>query len=250
MPLRPHPFASTLSTTLLAVLTSAGRLAPQAQASPQTAPDRPPASPAPPRPGPAHPAPTPLSPTFWAERDVERLRVSVDVRPAFDASWRARLLSGLSCVVAVEIRLREHDGGRVRGRLRRILRVRWDLWAERMRREAGGEADFSTTEWPTLDAFLAEAAQLRGHPMGERIALDGTVYSVDAHVELNPWSIQAKALPPGLQGQPARPPTPEGMFDTLLHWAESWQPGDAERTSSSAGHPFRGDRLPTWRSSP
>lgn len=193
------------------------------------------------------PADAPAEPTFWAERDGERLRVTVDLRPVFDATWRTRLRSGLACVVAVELRLREHDGGKVRGRLRRILRVRWDLWAEAMQREPGGEADFAAERWPTLDAFIDAVAQAVAVPMGERVRLDEKVYYVDARVELNPWSVQAKALPPEVRAGKGGGATPEAMFDTFLHWAEDWQPGKAERSHSTRGYPFRADRLPTFR---
>lgn len=194
------------------------------------------------------PAPAPGEPTFWAEREGERLRVTVDLRPVFDAAWRTRLRSGLACVVAVELRLREHDGGKVRGRLRRVLPVRWDLWAEEMRREPGGEADFETQRWPSLEAFIDAVARADAVAMGERVRADEKVFFVDARVELNPWSVQAKALPAEVSGGAGAGAAPEAMFDALLHWAEDGRPGKAERAFSTRGHPFRADRLPTFKS--
>lgn len=199
---------------------------------------------------PGESATTPSEPTFWAEREGERLRVTVDLRSVFDAAWRARLRSGLTCVVAVELRLREHDGGKVRGRLRRILRVRWDLWAEEMRREPGGEADFATERWPTLEAFIEAIARAEAVTMGERIRRNEKVFFVDARVELNPWSAQAETLPPDVRGGNGAGAAPEAMFDAFLHWAEDGKPGKAERSRSTRGHPFRADRLPTFKSAP
>jgi hypothetical protein len=192
-------------------------------------------------------APVPAEPTFWAEREGDRLRVTVDLRPVFDAAWRTRLRNGLACVVAIELRLREHDGGKVRGRLRRVLPVRWDLWAEEMRREPGGEADFETQRWPSLEAFIDTVARADAVTMGERVRANDKVFFVDARVELNPWSVQAKALPPAVGGGTGAGAAPEAMFDALLHWAEDGRPGKAERAFSTRGHPFRADRLPAFR---
>lgn len=178
--------------------------------------------------------------TFWAERDGQRLHATVDLRPVLDAAWRKRLQSGLACVVAVEVRLRAHDGGKILGRLRRLLRVRWDLWAERMRKEPGGELDSAATEWDSLDGFLRDVAYFDRRAIAERIPLDPTIYRLEARIELNPWSVQATALP-ATAGQ--RPP-PLEVFETVLEWAEEWKPGQAEREARATGHPFRGDRLP------
>ena len=112
-----------------------------------------------------------------------------------------------------------------------------------MNREPGGEADFATESWPSLDAFLAEVLRVDARPMGQGIALDDTVYVLDARLELNPYSVQSQRLP----ARSSEAPGPgEVVLDTVMHWAEAWKPGKAERTATAAGHPFRGDRLPIY----
>ncbi len=188
-------------------------------------------------------SPDPTSPSFWVERDAESLRADVDLRPLADEAWRKRLRSGLATVLAAELVVREHEGGRVRGRARRVLRVRWDLWRERMVREGGDAGEVTTTEWPSLEAFLADFLQFRGSPLANHVPLDETVYRLDATVEMNPWGLSVGGgAPLVLDGTPT---TAVGMFDTVLSWAEAWRPGRAERRMRASGHPFRGDRLPS-----
>ncbi len=186
-------------------------------------------------------------PRFWVEREGEALFLSADLSPMVDPDLRRRLHSGLTTTLFVDVALVTHEDEDRVGGIRRLARVRWDLWAEVLTVEHE-LPDARTETHPSVDAFLGSFLRLQAAPLADDIATDESVYRVRTRVEVNPVSAEQLGrmrrwlTRPG--GVWALDPLGSGLLGSFVRLFHNLKPGAAERVLTVVGHPFRGDRLP------
>ncbi len=192
--------------------------------------------------------------TFWVERDQRTLRLSTDLAPLFDAALRRRLRSGLTTTIFLDLSLDTHESGATVGALRRLVRVRWDLWDERLTVHHDLPAA-ATVTYRSVDVFLTDFGRFRAIPIAADVPTDGAVFRVVARVEINPLSAEQLARmrrwlvePSG--GAWSLDPLGSGLLGSFVRLFHNLKPGAAERVLRASGHPFRADRLPFYRRTP
>lgn len=188
---------------------------------------------------------------LWVERDGETLRLTAEVGPLLDDALRRRLTSGLTTTLRLQIDVRHHDSGQLRGVSWRIARARWDLWEERLTVEVDEPGGARTATFPSVDAFAADFGRVDGEPVAQAVPEDETVYQLVVTLDVNPLSTEQMArmrrwlIDP--QGASALDPLSSGLLGSFVRFFDNLKPGVAEHTVQVTGHPFRGDRLPHRR---
>ena len=188
--------------------------------------------------------------SFWVEREQTTLRVTADLRSLFDQQLRRRLTSGLTTTLFLDVQVQAIDDDSTVGAVRRLVRVRWDLWGETLQVHHDLPASESTRH-PSVAAFLADFAQLRAAPIATEVPADPAVYRVTTRLEVNPLSGEQLArmrrwlLDTG--GFWSLDPLGSGLLGSFVRLFHNLTPGVAERVLRAEGPPFRGDRLPFHR---
>lgn len=197
---------------------------------------------------PAQPAgPSPLPTRPWLERKGAAVVLSVDAAGLFDDALRTRLQSGLSITLRLELELRELDDDTIVGVGRRVARVRWDLWDERLAAVIDDPRGAREDIWPSIEAFVQHFAAVDRVPVAGSVPVDARVMRAVLRLEVNPVGANELARMRSWLSAPegaVSDPFASGVLGSFVRLFDNLKPGIAERVVTLAGQPVRADRLP------
>jgi hypothetical protein len=192
----------------------------------------------------------------WVERDGTQLRVSVDVRPWFDARdtpaqrLREKLSSGLTTTLHFDLEVRD-AGQVVRARYHRRARVRWHLWDERFTATLEEPGGGSSPHFASVGALVERLARFDAIPLSLNLANDETVHRVVLSLAINPVTAEESARMrqwlTGPQAQATLDPVSGTLLGSFVRFFDNLKPSVAEDRRTLEGPWFRGDRLPFYR---